>query len=534
MMPRLRRGSVRVVESTAWPGGRGRASTPTGCASACASTTPPCSSGSVRTSRRAGGPAPPPRWTRSSRSGCRRAALARGPSAGSTPAGRRRALAKDLGQAFDGARVRDPAERRRRGAGPHLRPRRRRGLARARHPGPGSQPQRQDDARGRAREGGRRCTTRTSSPSSTAAGASTPSRSRSRSATRAAATCHEVVRRRRAEELGGSCGARPLPVGLVVAREHRPGADVAAGQRLTRGTGGARDAGAHGARAPAPGGLARRARARGGAGHGAEGRARRGARGRGPAPAAVRSRKRSGPPASGRERGGRMKPAARRTGLVMRELPGELIVYERDRHRAHCLNRTAASVFRGADGTRSVDDLGALLGDEGDRAEREAAVAEALACSAEARLLEGAPGRRTGCRAGSVRAGGARARPSCCRRSRRSSRRLRPRRPPPASAPARARPTAHPAACYGANPCTATCVSDGTCSDGGCCAIARRGRRRCRGHVPDGAAGRVRRTAEAVGLVPVLPRTRRGCGSPRAGGARRSGRAARPRRGRPG
>jgi hypothetical protein len=83
-----------------------------------------------------------------------------------------------------------------------------------------------------------------------------------------------------------------------------------------------------------------------------------------------------------------MKPAARRTGLVVRELPGELIVYDLDRHQAHCLNRTAASVFRGADGTRSLDDLGALLGDGFGHAEREAAIRMALDQLASAQLLE--------------------------------------------------------------------------------------------------------------------------------------------------
>jgi len=86
-----------------------------------------------------------------------------------------------------------------------------------------------------------------------------------------------------------------------------------------------------------------------------------------------------------------MKPAARRNGLVVRDLPDVLIVYDLDRHQAHCLNRTAASVFRGADGTRSLDDLGALLGDGFDRAEREAAVRMALDQLASAQLLD--PGR---------------------------------------------------------------------------------------------------------------------------------------------
>ena len=38
-------------------------------------------------------------------------------------------------------------------------------------------------------------------------------------------TRHEVVRRRHAEEIGGSCGEGPLPVGLVVLTSHRPGAE---------------------------------------------------------------------------------------------------------------------------------------------------------------------------------------------------------------------------------------------------------------------------------------------------------------------
>ena len=66
----------------------------------------------------------------------------------------------------------------------------------------------------------------------------------------------------------------------------------------------------------------------------------------------------AGPRVRGGNEGEAMKPAARRTGLVVRELPGELIVYDLGRHQAHCLNRTAASVFRAADGTRSLDELG--------------------------------------------------------------------------------------------------------------------------------------------------------------------------------
>jgi len=49
-----------------------------------------------------------------------------------------------------------------------------------------------------------------------------------------------------------------------------------------------------------------------------------------------------------------MRPSVRRDGIVVRDLPEETLVYDRRSHEAHCLNRTAAAVFRAAAGTRSV------------------------------------------------------------------------------------------------------------------------------------------------------------------------------------
>jgi hypothetical protein len=88
-----------------------------------------------------------------------------------------------------------------------------------------------------------------------------------------------------------------------------------------------------------------------------------------------------------------MKPAVRRSGLVVRELPDETVVYDLDRHQAHCLNRTAAIVFRGADGTRDVEQLGALLGEGADvgREARESVVRTALDQLAAAQLLDAGP-----------------------------------------------------------------------------------------------------------------------------------------------
>ena len=52
-----------------------------------------------------------------------------------------------------------------------------------------------------------------------------------------------------------------------------------------------------------------------------------------------------------------MKPQAREEGLLVRELEGEVVVYDLDRHEAHCLNPSAAAVFRCCDGRRTIGDL---------------------------------------------------------------------------------------------------------------------------------------------------------------------------------
>ena len=44
------------------------------------------------------------------------------------------------------------------------------------------------------------------------------------------------------------------------------------------------------------------------------------------------------------------KPLARKDGLVINELPEEVVIYDRESHKAHCLNKTAALVWRRCDG----------------------------------------------------------------------------------------------------------------------------------------------------------------------------------------
>ncbi len=59
-----------------------------------------------------------------------------------------------------------------------------------------------------------------------------------------------------------------------------------------------------------------------------------------------------------------MKPHARKEGLIVEELSDETLVYDPERHKAHCLNQTAAFVWRHCDGQTSVSELAGLFHDE--------------------------------------------------------------------------------------------------------------------------------------------------------------------------
>lgn len=78
---------------------------------------------------------------------------------------------------------------------------------------------------------------------------------------------------------------------------------------------------------------------------------------------------------------------ARATGLVVRDLADEVVVYDKESHQAHCLNRTSAFVFRHADGLRTEAEIAALLGPGAD----EHLVRVALDQLAAAGLLEAGP-----------------------------------------------------------------------------------------------------------------------------------------------
>jgi hypothetical protein len=57
-------------------------------------------------------------------------------------------------------------------------------------------------------------------------------------------------------------------------------------------------------------------------------------------------------------------PAARVDGLVIRELADEVLVYDLERHEAHCLDRASAAIWRRCDGRSTAEQIATGLGDE--------------------------------------------------------------------------------------------------------------------------------------------------------------------------
>jgi len=54
-------------------------------------------------------------------------------------------------------------------------------------------------------------------------------------------------------------------------------------------------------------------------------------------------------------------PRMRKQNLIVDELPEEVLVYDLDRHKAHCLNRTAALVWRRCDGKTAPREIARRL-----------------------------------------------------------------------------------------------------------------------------------------------------------------------------
>jgi hypothetical protein len=79
---------------------------------------------------------------------------------------------------------------------------------------------------------------------------------------------------------------------------------------------------------------------------------------------------------------------ARHADIVVQEVGDEVMVYDLRRHRAHCLNRTAAFIWSHCDGQTSVPQLAALVAQEFGGQVEEDAVWHGLDRLARADLLE--------------------------------------------------------------------------------------------------------------------------------------------------
>jgi hypothetical protein len=54
-------------------------------------------------------------------------------------------------------------------------------------------------------------------------------------------------------------------------------------------------------------------------------------------------------------------PQIRQEGLIVRELDGEILIYDSKNNRAHCLNQTAAQVWKQCDGQKTVAEISRSL-----------------------------------------------------------------------------------------------------------------------------------------------------------------------------
>lgn len=88
-----------------------------------------------------------------------------------------------------------------------------------------------------------------------------------------------------------------------------------------------------------------------------------------------------------------MNPRARRTGLLVQEVAGETLLYDLDRHRAHCLAPVLAEVWRRCNGQRSPAQIARAVERRTGQPMDEQALAVALRRLARAKLLEAAQGR---------------------------------------------------------------------------------------------------------------------------------------------
>lgn len=93
-----------------------------------------------------------------------------------------------------------------------------------------------------------------------------------------------------------------------------------------------------------------------------------------------------------------VRPKARVAGLVVREVGGEVVLYDHERHRAHCLRETVAAVWRRCDGGTSVGEIARAVTADRKKPVADRAVLAAARRLERAHLLDGRLPRRLGAR----------------------------------------------------------------------------------------------------------------------------------------
>ena len=85
------------------------------------------------------------------------------------------------------------------------------------------------------------------------------------------------------------------------------------------------------------------------------------------------------------------QPLARQSSLIVKEVDEETLVYDLETDQAHCLNSTAARVWKSCDGRNTVEEIAAQLSSPGQPAVNENVVWLALAQLEKFKLLDAAP-----------------------------------------------------------------------------------------------------------------------------------------------
>jgi hypothetical protein len=91
-----------------------------------------------------------------------------------------------------------------------------------------------------------------------------------------------------------------------------------------------------------------------------------------------------------------LTPLARQQGLVVQKLADEVLVYDLERHRAHCLDAAAAAIWEQCDGHTSVTDMVRRLQTSIHPAVDEAFVKHGLGQLSKRHLLQQRLGRAAG------------------------------------------------------------------------------------------------------------------------------------------